>query len=101
MPPCHDGHRVPPANQVTVDVVNVGGLGVGRVLGIPVGRADDPQRCLGPAPRSRTTPSTLDLYSSCRHLALTSQVHRMVRSLRERGGKINIYATYEVSDRVA
>ena len=55
---------------------------------------------LGPPARERTTPSALDLYSGCRHL-LDLSGSRMVRSLRERGGKINIYATYEVSDRVA
>ena len=39
----HDSDRMAPPGQVTVDVVNVRGLGVGRVLGVPVGGADDTQ----------------------------------------------------------
>jgi hypothetical protein len=64
----HDRDRMTPPRQVAVDVMDIRGLGIGGVLGIPIGGTDDPQRRFGPPTREWSPPSALDLHSGCRHL---------------------------------
>ena len=79
----HYGHPVPTTRQMAVDVVDVCRLGIGRVLRVPVGWADDAQGNLGPVVRGQGAPGGLDLHCAYRHFAETS--HSRPRGAKPKG----------------